>query len=545
MSKKKRDYRKSVSSLPVQDKINLVKHIADSFISGTGKEKASDVMSPGRSAFGNAYRGARSDKYNSDWLVSSETADQELLWNNLPTLRYRSRQLSKDNPIAEGTIIALQQMIVGEGPVCRCSITDNDVLRDQVQAIIDESINGCDVTGEKSITQICNNIVGAECDDGDVLVTLPLDASRPVEGVQTVVDIIEADRILTPSGMKNDSVRHGVQYSLSGKISGYWVRKLGLSEQEHKYGYSVNIAQDNFKFFEREKAGRISSWLMKRPVGIERPGQSRQVPIFSSCIGLLKDMEDLLDVTIVGMRAAACIMGVIKSDNPEEIYEGLSTDASDSKELTDKYGYRYSKMQPGTMLPLRTGESIDLLDPKRNGAEVEPILLRLCKFLAMKVRIPYPVLFLDLSEINYSSYRGGILEARKMLKGWRSHLENDFVMRYLATRIKEAWLKGLIPAAKELTPQILNVRVDWPAWGYIDAVKETNAALKGIAGDLSSPQREAAERNEDAFQIIEEKAKFYAEKKKIYSKHGVSEFMAVGDADGAKTVDLEKGSLND
>ena len=152
---------------------------------------------------------------------------------------------------------------------------------------------------------------------------------------------------------------------------------------------------------------------------------------------------------------------------------------------------------------------------------------------------------MDLSEINYSSYRGGILEARKMIKNWRSHLKNDLVLRYLSARILEAWLKGKIPAAKELTSKILFPRVDWPAWGYIDAVKETNAALKGIAGDLSSPQREAAERNEDAFQILEEKAKFYAEKKRIYEKHGVSEFIGVGDADGSKSIDLEKEGLND
>jgi lambda family phage portal protein len=540
-SKKRRAVNASKGGrFSAKEKKEIVKHIISEVLGssrkGGAKASTGSFNNVGSARRGRSYKGARQDKYNENWSVSNETADQEMMWGDLVNLRFRSRQLCKDNPIAEGTVITFQQMVVGDGPVIRSKAIDPKV-REQIQAVINPALENCDATGEKDLVQVCKNAVTSMCEDGDVGVILPMDRSADPSTVQTRLDLIEADRIMTPMGMTNTPIRHGVVYSSAGKIEGYWVRKIGLSEQEHTYGYSVNLSKDNFIYFPRNKNGRLSAWLLKRPEGIERPGQSRQVPLFSSCIDALKDMEDLLDVTIVGMRAAACIMGVIESDNAEEIYDAMGYDEGDAKELTDKYGYSYSKMQPGSMLPLRKGEKVELLDPKRNGAEVEPLILRLCHFISMKVRIPYPVLFLDLSQVNYSSYRGGILEARKMLKGYRKMLSSKLVIPYLSAVIREAWLKGLIPAAKELTPDMLVPRIDWPSWGMIDPVKETNAAIKGIAAGLTSPQRDAAERGEDAFEILEENAQYYEKKKEVYTKHNVVEFMGTGTDEGAKNPD--------
>lgn len=531
--------KKSNGSLSINDRKAIVRDIIGAVMQGRGhgKERSSSNDSFTNSNFVSgrgSYKGARKDKYNENWLVSTETADQEMMWGDLIALRQRSRQLCKDNPIAEGTVIAFQQMVVGDGPTIRSRVQDPEA-RAQIQAIIDASIENCDTSGEKDLVQVCKNAVTSMCEDGDVMVILPIDYTRDPAGVQTTIDLIEADRIMTPMGMAYTPVRHGVSYTTAGKIQGYWVRKIGLSEQEHRYGFTVNLAPENFLYFPRYKAGRLSAWLLKRPEGIERPGQSRQVPLFASCMGTLKDMEDLMDVTVVGMRAAACIMGVIESNNPEELYDALSYDEGNDKTLTDRYGYGYSKMQPGTMLPLRPGEKVSLLDPKRNGAEVEPLLLRQAQFVSMKVRIPYPVLFLDLSAVNYSSYRGGVIETRKMLKGYRKSLSNKLVIPYISARIQEAWLKGLLPAVKELTPDVLKPRVDWPSWGMIDPVKETNAAIKGIAAGLTSPQRDAAERGEDAVEILRENAEYYALKKQIYTEHGVTEFMGTGTKEGEKT----------
>lgn len=539
------------NTLSINDRKAIVRDIIGAVMRGRKNEDRKEYSSA-NSGFTStnfisgrgAYRGARTGKYNENWIVSTETADQEMMCGDLIALRQRSRQQCKDNPIAEGTVIAFQQMVVGDGPIIRSRVQDAEA-RAQIQAVIDSSIDNCDTSGEKDLVQVCKNAVTSMCEDGDVMVILPIDYTRDPSDVQTTIDLIEADRIMTPMGLGYTPVRHGVVYSSAGKIQGYWVRKIGLSEQEHKYGFTANLAPENFIYFPRYKAGRLSSWLLKRPEGIERPGQSRQVPLFTSCLDTLKDMEDLMDVTVVGMRAAACIMGVIESNNPEELYDALNYDESAEKSLTDKYGYGYSKMQPGTMLPLRPGEKVSLLDPKRNGAEVEPLLLRLAQFVSMKVRIPYPVLFLDLSAVNYSSYRGGVIEARKMLKGYRKSLSSNLVLPYISARIQEAWLKGKLPAVKELTADVLKPRVDWPSWGMIDPVKETNAAIKGIAAGLTSPQRDAAERGEDAVEILRENAEYYALKKQIYQEHGVSEFMGTGTKEGEKTPAPSSSSESD
>ncbi|MCE5224318.1 MAG: hypothetical protein LLG05_00465, partial [Porphyromonadaceae bacterium] len=130
-------------------------------------------------------------------------------------------------------------------------------------------------------------------------------------------------------------------------------------------------------------------------------------------------------------------------------------------------------------------------------------------------------------------------------KGYRNWLRDGAIIPYLSTRIREAWLKGLIPAAKELTNDILIPRVDWPAWGYIDAAKETKAAGQGISIGLTSPQREAAERGEDAFEILEENAKYLAKKQETYIKHGVSDFIATGVEQGEKNPTSQNSGNED
>lgn len=522
--------KKTVSrpSLRRSEKMDLVKHIVDTALVGDRRKHRTETTSSysdrDSSPFNKGhYRGSRTTKYNEKWLVSAETADAELMNGDLSALRFRSRQLCKDNPMAEGTVIAYKSMIIGEGPTIRSMIDGNEEGRKQVQDVIEESIYKCDITGEKTLTDMCRNVVDSVCEDGDVLATLPLDTER--KGLQTIIQLIESDRVSTPAGMSMNPVRHGVQYRPTGHIDGYWVRKLGMSEQDHKYIGIHTSSKESYNYYPKINGGRLVSWLMKRPEGIERPNQSRQIPLFATCIDLLKDIEDLIDVTVIGMRAAACIMAVVKSDDPEGIYDGLAYDNADGKELTDKYGYSYSRMNPGSIIPLRQGEEMNLLDPKRNGAEVEPIILRLAKFLAMKVRIPYPILFLDLSEINYSSYRGGILEARKMFKGYREWLKRNLIWPYLSTRITEAWLKGKIPAVKDLNDTVLFPRVDWPSWGYVDPTKETQSSVLSIKNGLSSQQKEAAERGDDAYEILRDKAHYYAEKKRIYAAAGVMEFI--------------------
>ena len=141
----------------------------------------------------------------------------------------------------------------------------------------------------------------------------------------------------------------------------------------------------------------------------------------------------------------------------------------------------------------------------------------------MKVRIPYPILFLDLSEINYSSYRGGILEARRVFKRWRRSLYEDVLCPILKSIMTEAFVKGLIPAVQDLTPELLKPRIDFPAWGYIDQEKEAKAESLMVEKGLSSHPRIAAEHGENWEEILEEEVIYKLKKQELMKANGLKE----------------------
>jgi len=480
------------------------------------KDSGSSFFTSGGSGT-RVYKGARTTKHNENWKVYKDTADYELSGQELPVLRSRCRQMDKDNPIAEGTVIAFQEMVVGSGPFVHSKLSDSPDAEKQVQDVLDDWILNVDNTGELTLNDFCRNLVSNVCDNGDALITLSLSNSDRRK-IQTCIQLIEADRIMTPSGMTNEPVRHGVQYNRqTGEIDGYWVRKLGITENEHRYGFITGGSRIDFEFFPRYKNGRLSAWLFKRPSAIMRPGQSRQTPLFSSCIHTLKQMEDLVDATVVGQRVAACIMGSIKSNDIEGLVDSLTRDPLSYDRNSDSSGNKYSKMQPGMMIPLKAGESLELFNPQRNGVEVVETMKALARDVAMKTRIPYGILFLDLSATNFSSARTGILEARRMLAGWRMAIQYKVLKPILETVLLEASLRGLIPALDVNKPL-----VGWPAWGFIDPAQEITATVNAINNKLTSPQRAISEQGADWREVYEEiaLAKVYANQ--LAEKYGVN-----------------------
>lgn len=459
------------------------------------------------------YRGTRKNIHNETWRVYSDTADGELRYGELASLRQINRQLVKDNPVAEGTIIAIQEMAVGDGPYIETSLgKENAALAAEIQENIIEPFSaGCDVTGERTLNDIALDIVGNSCVNGDVLITLPADRQR--KGLWTFVELIEADRIDTPVGSDYKPIRHGVQYDEFGRLLGYWVRGIGMSEQEDS-SPTLGSSADYRLYPRLGQGGRLVSWLFKRPVAIERPRMSRQVPLFSSCIWEFQQLGDLLEATVVGERVAACIMGAIKSPDIEGFVDAWTRDQSDQTALTDENENRYTRMSPGTFLNLKQGEEASLLNPQRNGGEVVNTLRYLSTSISMKVRIPYAILFLDLSQINYSSYRGGILEARRMLRSWRSRLEHRALAPILNTAVTEAYLRGMVPGLDEVLLKLAcKPRINWPAWGFIDPQKEVDSDLKAIQGFLTSPQIVLSERGYNWRKILADHEEFEKELK--------------------------------
>ena len=160
---------------------------------------------------------------------------------------------------------------------------------------------------------------------------------------------------------------------------------------------------------------------------------------------------------------------------------------------------------------LSPGESVTTGTPPGNSsADYNDFLTRHLRAIGAAVGLPIELLEMNMSDSNYSSARGILIEARRTFNKWQQYLISHFCEHVYAMVIEEAWLRGEIPyrgdfdaARYELT------RSSWiaPSYGWVDPLKEVQAAETAINAGLSSLAAEAAAQGRDWESVLEQRAR--------------------------------------
>lgn len=439
-----------------------------------------------------AFKEAETTPYNIGWNIFDESsADKALdVGDSLITLRKKSQQLVRDNPIVAGFQQTYVNIISSVGPTIYVE-SENKIQERQANKVLEDWCSNCDMSGSKSYAQIIEEKISSAFVDGDILINLPMDNQR--DGVQTVIESIEAYRVQTPSDLYRDqNIRHGVKYDNDGRILGYYVKNYD------KLSLYMNDNSINYTFFPAYKKGRLVTYLFKAPLN-SRPSSSRQYPAITPAISGLKQLDDYREALVIGMRVAACFAAFIVSKNPAASAKLLTTDSDGNAQTDSNTNRRYSKLQPGMIGYLQPGEEAQFASPNKPGDNVDAFIVRNCKLLSMCLRLPYIVAFLDTSEVNYSSWRGAFLDTNKMTSRWRRDLNRD-IDRDCKTVLQEAILRGMIRG----NISELSIKKRWPAVGILDAEKEARGNKIALESKITSRQRINDEQSEDMETIDEE-----------------------------------------
>lgn len=442
---------------------------------------------------GNAFREANTTSYNYSWDIFNETsADRALdVGDSLITLRRKSQQLVRDNPIVAGFQQTYINLISSSGPTIYVEST-NKIQEKQCNTVLEDWLLSCDMTGAKSYAQLIEEKIGAAFADGDILISYPMNDQR--SGIQSVVEFIEAYRVQTPDDKtSNQNIRHGVEYDDQGRIKGFWVKNFD------KLSLFISNNSKNYKFYPMYNKGRLVTYLFKAPV-LNRPSSSRQYPLITSIISKLKQFDDYYDALVIKMRVAACFATFIVSKNPTASAKLLTTDVTTGAAQTDSTSSRrFSKLQPGMIGYLQQGEEVQFASPNTPGDNVDDFIVRTCHLLSMPLRIPYIVAFLDANEVNYSSWRGAILDTGRMVNRWRRDITCD-INRDCKTVITEAIARGYVRGNIE---EVM-IKVRWPSNGVLDAEKESRGNKIALETGTTSKQRICDEQSVDYEAIAKE-----------------------------------------
>ncbi len=219
------------------------------------------------------------------------------------------------------------------------------------------------------------------------------------------------------------------------------------------------------------------------------PGQVRGLSAFASVLLRLSTLDKAEDAQLVRQMVAAMLMGFVVDPNGDAA--GVAGEQTGSVLV--------GGLEPGTLKTLAAGQDIKFSEPANVGDGADFLKGQL-RAVAAGLGITYEMLTGDLSGVNYSSIRAGLIEHRRRVDALRWHV----LIPQLCTPVWERFVRlqvllGEIPAADfDRAPDAWE-SVDWfpPAWPWVDPLKDVEAEKAAVDAGFKSRAQVINERGED------------------------------------------------
>jgi lambda family phage portal protein len=155
----------------------------------------------------------------------------------------------------------------------------------------------------------------------------------------------------------------------------------------------------------------------------------------------------------------------------------------------DGNGVALAGMEPGTLQILEPGEDIKFSAPADVGSSYAEFMRQQFRAVAAAMGITYEMLTGDLTQVNYSSIRAGLLEFRRRCEA----LQHGVIVHQLCRPIWRAWMdQAVLEGALDLSGYRKDRRTYQAAkwipqgWSWVDPQKEFNAMKLAIRAGLMS-----------------------------------------------------------
>lgn len=459
------------------------------------------------------------------WFTSRKDADGDLN-PELATLRSRSRDLERNNPIAHGAIKTKTVYVIGTGLRPEPSI-DAEFLgmtseqADQLQKQILREFNlaadclEADAARRKTFYQKQAELFHSARVNGDAFMVLP-HFEREGSQYATRFQSVESDRVCNPQNKPD-----------SDKLSS------GFELDEHGAAVAVHILQVNpTRRFLLSKATwqrlPLFGELGRRNVLIHsnhnmRADQTRGIPDLAPVIEVIKQAGRYIDAELMASVISSKFTVFIKSDRDDggaggAYAPGGGMGAGAAEDDDDDEEPRDLRLGDGLVYELDKGESIETANPGRPNAAFDPFVTALWRMIGGAIGVPFEVLIKHFTA-SYSASRAALLQFAHYIAVDRANFVVDICQPYYETVIAEAVAKGRLrlpgffqdPMVRRAYCQAL-----WhgPNLGELDELKAANAAEKRLKIGITTHERESRHllgmswTQLNARRVIEERHKF-------------------------------------
>jgi lambda family phage portal protein len=467
-----------------------------------------------------------------DWMASRGSADADLLPER-EELAAKARDMARNEGWVSGGLQKLLDTAVGAGwtlsalPDWRALGLDREWASEAARTIealwrdyAEDPGFYCDAERQGGAGSLIGRAFRQVLEMGEAIATLVWEPDRGGT-FATTLQLIDPDRLSNPYGrLDSDMLRAGVERDVYGAAEAYWF------QTRHPYEY-VSWQSEPIRW---TRVPRELEW--GRPQVIHyfdpsraRPGQTRGA---SHLAPALKRMRMLMRYDEAELQAAlinAIYVAAVESPyDPEMVQQGLGgNEMSAYQQMRGEFheesrlklanGARFAHLFPGEKMNFLTASR-----PVSAFADFERAVLR---NLATGLGLSYEQLTMDWSGTNYSSGRMALLEVWRFIAARAKLFGSGFVGPWYAAWLEEVFDRGLIdlpPGAPDFyEARTAYCRAKWrlPPRGWVDPVKEAQAAGERIKNRLSTLEDEAAEQGKDWEDVADQLAREDARLKEL------------------------------
>jgi len=456
-----------------------------------------------------SYQGAEPSRVSSNRAPKNNPADQELLGPfGADRLRAWGRDLVRNNAYAWGVVDTIVSSVVGCGIKAQSTFEtpqgdDVESINDERDKIWAEWAEVCEINGQYTLDEMQALAQREIVEAGEVLIRIVRLPSREYRGIYRPVplalELIEADRL---AGDK-DNYAANLDNATGNRI----VRGVELDDLGRPVAYWIYKDHPLQPWTFTRTPERIPANEIMHLYRHDRIGQTRGVSWFAPALSWIRDLGTYVDNELQASAVASCFTVAIKTETP--IGSLIDPDGGES---VDASGNKLDYLEPGQIVRLSPGESVEGINPGRPTAGAEPWIALILRGIAVGTGLSYETVARDYSQTSYSSSRTSQLEDRRRFRCWQQYLIRHFLQPTWDAFCDAAALSSLpaFPSSADLlSDRRRAVPVEWqtPEWEWVDPQSEQAAAKDAIENFMSTYQTELGQRGKSWRSVFYQQAK--------------------------------------
>lgn len=445
------------------------------------------------------YSSADTSSRSAGWTTQNASGEQSNQGSR-DIIRARARDLERNSDILNAEILAMERNVVGSGFVLQSKVLKGDAEDEALNTRIEQCWKtwcrpeNCEITGRFSLSELACLCLRRRFVDGGILIL------KVIEGGQFKLQLLEVDDL-------DSSVQMNSKHRVVGGIE--------IDEYRRPVAYFIKI-YDVWGYSVESK--RIPADRIIYIPNITRPSQIREISPTAPSLGRIDDVNELIDAAVEKERVLAHLSVVVEKTGGTLTgisglgrgYDGNSGTVPGEKDPPQEI------LDQGSVTYLEPGEKVSTVAPAGTSSTVDPMIKTTQRLAGSGIGLSYEAVSRDMSQVNYSSARQGLLEDQKTYRPLQKYL-----IEHLLDVVFPEWMDWAILTGQLSIPDYFRDREKyqkhvWIAsgWDWVDPVKEANANKTALETNQKTLQEICAEKGKDWRDVVRQRS---AEEKMLQS----------------------------